>query len=198
VVFFAIILLGIGIWIISKNNNEKKEVDKTNTVTNTNSQDTNIIRTGKPNKDPLFNCLIILFIFLGVILCITSIVTGGLDTNSALDEKPTIEPIQKIDFMLSADDLYNEYERNGVAADEKYRGKIVVVSGKIYDINKDIIGDPYVIIGGSGFLDGVHCTFLEEEIPSLSNLYDGQYISVQGKVGGQVLGSVMVNDCKLK
>ena len=45
------------------------------------------------------------------------------------------------------------------AADAKYKGKVVIVSGTIQDIGKDIIDEAYIVIGGKGFLDGVQCTF---------------------------------------
>src|ERR1700722_11232656 len=53
---------------------------------------------------------------------------------------------------LSADELYSAYKENEVSADTSYKGKIVIISGIIRDIGKDILDSPYVIVGGEGFL----------------------------------------------
>ena len=85
---------------------------------------------------------------------------------------------------LSADTICNEYESNEVAADEKYKGKIIRISGTIQNIGKDIVNKkPYIIIGGSGVLDGVKCFFSE---PSpVARLSKGQLVNVEGTVLGK-------------
>lgn len=67
-------------------------------------------------------------------------------------------------YVLTADQLYGDYSANEVAADAKYKGKIVLVRGVIDDIGKDILDDAYIVIGGrGGFLDGVQCTFAKDK-----------------------------------
>ncbi len=101
------------------------------------------------------------------------------------------------DYSVSADQLYNEYKSNEVAADSKYKGKIVVVSGVIQDIGKDIIAQPYIVIGGMGFLDGVQCMFTGSENASVARLYKGQSVKVKGEVVGK-MGNVLLNRCSLQ
>ena len=78
---------------------------------------------------------------------------GSLDTDEGAEKISLATP----DYVLSANTLFKEYDKNSVAADAKYENKIVVVSGTIQSIGKDIMDTAYLVIGGSGFLDGVQC-----------------------------------------
>jgi hypothetical protein len=118
---------------------------------------------------------------------------GSVDT----DEDTKSVQAKPASFTLSADGLYAEYKSNEVAADQKYRGKIVVVSGVIRDIGKDIMDNAYIVIGGSGFLDGVQCTFTKVEESSVARLSKGQRVTVKGEVGGK-MGNVLVNKASLQ
>ena len=100
-------------------------------------------------------------------------------------------------YTLSANALFREYDNNEVAADTKYKGKIVLISGTVQDISKDILGKPFIVIGGSGFLDGVQCSFTKNEEPALARLSKGQRVRVMGEVSGK-LGNVQVEDCSLQ
>ena len=76
---------------------------------------------------------------------------GSLDTDEGAEKIAAATP----DYVLTANALFEAYDTNSVAADAKYEGKIVEVSGTIQDIGQDIMDTAYLIIGGTGFLDGV-------------------------------------------
>ncbi len=101
------------------------------------------------------------------------------------------------DYVISANRLYQEYEYNEVSANYKYKGKIVLVSGTMQDIGNDLFGDPYIVIGGSGFLDGVQCSFNKSETLSIARLFKGQNVRIKGEVSGK-LGNVQVKNCSLQ
>src|ERR1700736_1804386 len=46
-------------------------------------------------------------------------------------------------ITILANALYRAYDANEVAADEKYKGKSVKITGKVQNIGKDILGSPY-------------------------------------------------------
>jgi tRNA_anti-like len=104
---------------------------------------------------------------------------------------------QTASYTVIANKLYSEYDRNEVAADEKYKGKIIIVSGAIHDIGKDVMNNAYIVIGGKGFLDGVQCTFTKGEQSSVARLSKGQQVTVKGEVGGK-MGNVLVNKASLQ
>lgn len=130
--------------------------------------------------------------FLGLLVfCFLAL--GSIDT----DEDTQKVQSQAPSYTLSANQLYAEYENNEVAADSKYKGQVVVVSGTIQDIGKDIMDNAYIIVGGMGFLDGVQCTFTEGENASIARLYKGQQVTVKGMVSGK-LGNVLIDKASLQ
>jgi hypothetical protein len=100
------------------------------------------------------------------------------------------------DLSVQADDLYAEYEENEVAADEKYKGKEIEVSGRIVDIGKDLLGASYITVGGQGMLDGVQCSFSKSAESVLARLKKGQEVKVHGRVEGK-MGPVQLKNCKM-
>jgi hypothetical protein len=118
---------------------------------------------------------------------------GSLDTDTDTRQVQSQSP----SYTLSADQLYYDYNANEVSADAKYMGKVVVVSGVIQNIGKDILGSPYIVVGGRGFLDGAQCTFTRGEESSVARLSKGQRVSVKGEVSGK-MGNVQPNKCSLQ
>jgi len=118
---------------------------------------------------------------------------GSIDTDTDTKKVQSLAP----SYTLSADQLYREYDSNEVAADAKYKGKVVIVSGTIQDIGKDIMDNAYIVIGGQGFLDGVQCTFTAAEQSSVARLSKGQQVRVKGEVAGK-MGNVLVNKSSLQ
>jgi len=118
---------------------------------------------------------------------------GSIDTDS---DTKTVQS-QAPSYTLSADQLYYDYNANEISADTKYKGKVVVVSGTVQNIGKDILGSAYIVIGGKGFLDGAQCTFTKAEESSVAHLGKGQRVSVKGEVSGK-MGHVQIKKCSLQ
>ena len=108
---------------------------------------------------------------------------GSTDTDTDTQEVQSQAP----SCTLSANQLYDEYDSNEVAADALYKGKVVVVSGTIQDIGKDIMDEAYTVIGGDGFLDGVQCFFTESEQSAIARLNKGDQVTVKGEVQGKMI-----------
>lgn len=98
---------------------------------------------------------------------------------------------QNPSYTISANQLFKEYDDNEVAADDKFKQKIILVSGIINDIGKDIMDNPYIVMGGDG-VNGVQSTFNDDQISVISKLSKGQYIFVKGEVTGKIMGSVQI------
>jgi|BioPla2DNA2_1021312.scaffolds.fasta_scaffold60085_2 hypothetical protein len=130
------------------------------------------------------------FVILGAFLILA---LGSTDTDTDTQKVQSQSP----SYTLSANQLYNEYNSNEVAADSKYKGKVVIVTGTIQDIGKDIMDDAYIVIGGGSFLDGVQCTFTKGEQSSVARLSKGNQVRVKGEVAGK-MGNVLVNKCSLQ
>jgi hypothetical protein len=99
--------------------------------------------------------------------------------------------------QLSADFLYNQYKNNEVSADATYKDKVVILTGDIKEIGKDISDTPYIVIGGQGFLDGVQCMFPKVTDSPVANASKGQTVTVKGRVAGK-MGNVLLRDCEFQ
>ena len=101
---------------------------------------------------------------------------------------------QSVSYQMTSVALYQEYDANQVAADQKYKGKVLEVSGPILRIGKDIMDVPYVILNGDG-LSGIQCSFANEnEVAKLGN---NQQITVHGQCDGMII-DVQLEGCTLK
>ncbi len=100
-------------------------------------------------------------------------------------------------YNLTPEQLYGEFDANKVGAEAKYKDKVVTITGSIHDIGKDVMDTSYLVIGGNG-LDGVQCMLPEGQEATIGKLSKGQVVTVKGKVNGQPLGNVLVNDCSLQ
>lgn len=118
---------------------------------------------------------------------------GGASSGGTSEAAPPAAPAES----LSANALFAAYNSNEVAADAKYKGKGVIVSGRIQDIGKDIMDNAYVVVGGQGFLDGVQCTFPSDQQSVVAALQKGQAVVVTGSVTGK-MGNVQVEDCAVR
>ena len=140
------------------------------------------MKINKTLKNTLSAGLLSIFMILG---------GGSMDTDGGAEKISVATP----DYVLSANKLFKEYDKNSVAADAKYEDKIVVVSGTIQSIGKDIMDTAYLVIGGSGFLDGVQCMLPRGQEGLVARVSKGQYVTLKGKVSGQIMGNVIVNNC---
>ena len=155
----------------------------------------------KPAQSPIvtFGCLFIIGVGgLAAYLSSTDNTNTSSRYASTLPANSSSAPVSSNDvvgFDGGADSLYREYDANEIAADDRYKGKLAIIRGNVKDIGKDILGDTYIVMGGSGFLDGVQCTFARGD-SSAASLYKGKQVLVQGMVRGK-MGHVQLDDCSL-
>ncbi|MGB1307444.1 MAG: OB-fold protein [Oceanihabitans sp.] len=110
---------------------------------------------------------------------------------------PNSPYILKVDYEVTANQLYNAYNSNEIAADDKYKGKKVAVTGKISDIS-EVFGAINVDLktgDGIGWTK-VSCTMKNRDI--VSKLRKGQKITIIGTCEGLTLNvSIDLEDCNI-
>jgi hypothetical protein len=91
-----------------------------------------------------------------------------------------------------------EYELNAVAADSKYKGHFIRVTGVVKTIGNDVFGDPFVVLGGHNpyGIGGVQCLAGESQRGAISRLTVGKYVVIEGRVNGQLV-YVLLNNCEV-
>lgn len=102
---------------------------------------------------------------------------------------------------VKAGDLLNEYSANALAADGKYKGKVIQVTGKFSSVQKTLLVYTLQLMPeDAGDLNAsmVICTLTEEGQAAAAQLQPGQKVTVQGTCGGQVIpGQVRMSQCRV-
>jgi len=99
-------------------------------------------------------------------------------------------------FPISAADLVHAYSDNEVAADQQFKGRMLLVSGTIDSIGKDITDTPYVTLDSSSFRK-VQAFFAHSDEGRLAALSKGSQVSIQGRCEGMFM-NVLIKDSVLK
>lgn len=118
------------------------------------------------------------------------IAVGSDDEQTTEDEIAAETPA----FDLSAQQLYSDYEANGVAADGKYKEKVLRVTGEVNTIDRDIMDKIYVTLKGDEYFGDIQCYFAESHVSTASQLSKGQTITVKGKCDGKIM-NVQLKGC---
>jgi hypothetical protein len=102
---------------------------------------------------------------------------------------------------VKAGDLLTEYGSNAVAADGKYKGKLLQVSGKFGSAQKaPLLGYAVQLLpedAGDVNASAVQCFIVESAEADVAKLQPGQIIALQGTCDGQVLSQVKLSRCSL-
>jgi tRNA_anti-like len=112
---------------------------------------------------------------------------------------PSPEAPPAIDVKVSAGDLFKAYEANEIAADQRFKDKLLEVTGKIDSIGKDILDTPYIALSTGGQFEILHVQayFDEGALSQLANLSKGQSVTLHCRCDGKMM-NVMLKDCTLK
>ena len=117
---------------------------------------------------------------------------GSLDELENLDQSPKVTSDSNPSVIISASKLYKEYNENEIAADEKYKGKIIEVTGVIRDIGNDIMDNAYITLVGDEYFGDIQCYFNEKSV--VAKLSKGKRITVIGSCSGLMI-NVQINNC---
>jgi hypothetical protein len=106
-------------------------------------------------------------------------------------------PVEVI--SVTAPQLVADYKANEVAADEKYKNRLLAVTGKIDRIGKDIMDDMYVTLesGERYGIISVQSFFDVSHKDRLTQLRKGQQVTITGTCDGK-FGNVLIKDAELR
>jgi len=85
-------------------------------------------------------------------------------------------------YVLTAEQLAEEFHKNAVATNLKYEGKVIVLQGEIVDIQHTAwTGEPYVVsLNGTLDVWRIGCWFSSAEQSSVAQLVNGQHVRIKG------------------
>ena len=112
-------------------------------------------------------------------------------------QKETNKP--NIEYYLTATELIEEVNENGVAADNKYEDKIIQVTGKIRSIDSDIAGRSYITFDNDNNkydIVSIQCYFDKNDIEQIVNLKPDETVTVYGTYKNRTL-NVSLKNCQI-
>jgi len=146
-------------------------------------------------------CLIVIAVI--VVLGIIGAIAGnkgssGTPSQSGSQNTQTTTPALT-PVVVNATALIAEYDKNKLAAQEKYTGKPVQTTGYIKNISNDVTGKYFLSLNPNNeqyyFGTTIACYFNEKG--DLMSLTNGQSVTVVGTMQDMSLGLVNMKNCQL-
>lgn len=136
------------------------------------------------------------------LLSATAVATFLVLAVASTDEKQKEKEVAETEattpaITVSPDQLYADYEANEVAADLKYKDKVLIVTGTVNDIAKDITDEIYVTINTGEMFGSIQCFFATSHTNEAAGLKKGQTITIKGKCEGKMM-NVLLRGCSLQ
>jgi hypothetical protein len=102
-------------------------------------------------------------------------------THTTTNAKPLIKvPVRQ---------LIKDYDNNEISADQKYKGRLVEISGIVGDIKRDLLGNIYVTVGTGKLIEipQAQCFFDEASESIAAGLSKGDSVVIRGRVEGLMM-----------
>lgn len=170
---------------------------------------TPIVHTKKKPKKFFKRILIVIAVIM--VLTIFSAIISDEDTSSTNDSKnndaivtssvesPEVETT--IPYIeITANELWNEFSDNEVAAEKKYSDKAIKVTGVISDINSaDTFTYANILLEVDGLYSGsIQCNFnSSKKAEALAGLEKGQKVTIAGTCDTLNLFNVIIDGCEV-
>ncbi len=138
-----------------------------------------------------------IFLIIIVIGIIGAAAGGKKSSNSGSDansNQPVQEAKQQVQesMVIKASELADDFDSNQVAAESKWKGKLVQFTAEITNITQ--YGLSFSKVASKQFsMTQISCKVTDKQ--QLLALKNGQTVTVKGVVGGQTIGVIDVSDC---
>lgn len=155
-----------------------------------------VIKRSKNKSSGLVGCAIVFAILFVVILCVVLISSGG-DGGSSSSSPSSTQAINYIE--ISAEELFDAFHTNEVAAEQQYQGKYVKVTGVISNINSasTLTKANVLLTVDQGVFGCVQCNFNQSDVQALANLKVGQSVTITGVCNDLATFNLIINNCKI-
>ena len=134
-----------------------------------------------------YNFLLALVIFIAIVGC-------GIWNRSENTKKEPKDP----EVIISAETLIKDYRENEVSADDKYKNKIIEVTGVVSQVKKESLTRIIVILQKPKTYWGVRCQLNKEYKDEAGELRTGDEITIIGKCAGIKYRSPYLRNCIIK
>jgi hypothetical protein len=131
---------------------------------------------------------LLILLFLGIAAAAVGLYFYFKPTASVANEKP--------EFSISAEQLVADFEKDEKAANEKYLGKVIELSGTVSEKSFDSNGILNITLAGEE-IAGVTCQMFKENQPKASGVHEGAVCKIKGRCTG-ILMDVILVDCVIE
>lgn len=122
---------------------------------------------------------------LAIAICVALIAAYVVYSNF-LKTAPSMKN-REVEFRLSANELYAQFDADEISANAKFQNKVLEVSGEVVEVTSEEGGNPSISLKTDGF-GVVKCTL--ESAPSfetLQNIEIGGELTIKGECIGMLL-----------
>lgn len=104
--------------------------------------------------------------------------------SSEISRKSPSMAVSQEDFKVEASNLLSEFEANSSLANQKYLGKIILLSGNLKSIEKSDKGFYTLVLGDSSSMSSVRCSMDNSTQIDSNKLSVGSKIQLRGECTG--------------
>lgn len=112
---------------------------------------------------------------------------------TGVEPEPELEPVN---MEIKVTEMFEAYQEDDAAADKRFVGKVIKMTGVISMIDIKSVSDMhYIRLTGNekDLMQSVKCMFGKQHAQSLMRLEKGQTVTVQGRYDGSIIAMRMVN-----
>lgn len=150
--------------------------------------------------------LVVFLLFVGLFVLVmmlpesepTDDINGTISTTESTTEKQTETTTENPIIYVTVEEMVAEFEANQVAAEKKYKGQTIAVTGIVDNVGIDILDDTYIsLVASECDFYGVQCYVKNSEIDLTATLQPGDKITVIGEYDDYML-NVIMEKCEIK
>lgn len=136
-----------------------------------------------------------------IALFIIGLIFGSDDaetTKTSTSSETVAEAPTETATPVTAQEIFEAYDNNEVAADQQYKDKPLLVTGTVSGISSDFMDDAQVQLATSNEFMDVMASGDDTFNSAAATLSKGQKITMLCQGGGEVVGSPMLSDCVIQ
>jgi|GEM_PF-568818 hypothetical protein len=102
---------------------------------------------------------------------------------------------ERANVTIEADSLYAQYASNEKVCDGRYLGKVLEVSGRLWQVQRNGPSEVWILATNAGSGGGINCQlFTGEKIPEPRPKL-GDKVTIKGRCTGWLVMDVTLSDC---
>lgn len=137
--------------------------------------------------------LILLALLGGIVYWLFTFLSGIAHGYSARSAQASDNPI-----ITTPAELEQAYEANTVAADARFKGQYLIVSGNVVSIETDFQNQPYLTLQGVNLFMHTQAHLTAASLPTAAALRRGAFVTLRCMGAGDILHTPMLRDCSFE